>query len=104
MTSFVFSRYIDFNVEGFEHDLDHAILYDPKRKAIAYNTTKYTPLKITDNIEIRNKDNFDFPNYVDFRSPEYDAQDQEYIINAKEIKPGLVRIYGSKKEFTKHYF
>ena len=86
-----------FIKEGFEHDLAHAILYDPKRKAIAYNTTKYTPLKITDNIEIRNKDNFDFPHYVDFRSPEYDAQDQEYIINAKEIKPGLVRIYGSKK-------
>ncbi|HEY5689549.1 MAG TPA: right-handed parallel beta-helix repeat-containing protein [Yeosuana sp.] len=86
-----------FIKEGFEHDLAHAILYDPKRKAIAYNTTKYTPLKITDNIEIRNKDNFDFPYYVDFRSPEYDAQDQEYIIKAKEIKPGLVRIYGSKK-------
>ncbi len=86
-----------FIKEGFEHDLAHAILYDPKRKAIAYNTTKYTPLKITENIEIRNKDNFDFPNYVDFRSPEYEAQDQEYIIKAKEIKPGLVRIYGSKK-------
>lgn len=86
-----------FIKEGFEHDLDHAILYDPKRKAIAYNTTKYTPLKITDDIEIRNKDNFDFPNYVDYRSPEYDAQDQEYRIKAKEIEPGLVRIYGSKK-------
>lgn len=86
-----------FIKEGFEHDLAHAILYDPKRKAIAYNSTKYTPLKITDNIEIRNKDNFDFPNYVDFRYPEYAAQDQEYIIKAKEIEPGLVRIYGSKK-------
>jgi len=86
-----------FIKEGFEHDLDHAILYDPKRKAIAYNTTKYTPLKINTDIEIRNKDEFDFPNYIDFRSPEYQAQDQEYKIKAKEIEPGLVRIYGSKK-------
>ncbi len=86
-----------FIKEGFEHDLAHAILFDPKRKAVAYQTSKYTPLKITNNIEIRNKDKFDFNNYIDFRSPNYEAQDQEYSIKAEEIEHGLVRIYGSKK-------
>lgn len=83
-----------FIKEGFEHDLAHAILFDPKRKAIAYQTSKYTPLKIKNNIEIRNKDKFEFPNYVDFRSPEYETQDQESSIKAKEIEPGIVRVSG----------
>jgi len=49
-----------FIKEGFEHDLNHAILFDPKRKAVAYNTAKYTPLKMINHIETRNKDKFDF--------------------------------------------
>lgn len=86
-----------FIKEGFEHDLAHAILYDPKRKAVAYNTNKYTPLQMTKNIEIRNKDKFDFVNYIDFRISEYELQNQEYSIKAEEIAPELVRIYGNKK-------
>jgi len=86
-----------FIKEGFEHDLAHAILFDPQRKAVAYQTSKYTPLKMMNKIEIRNKNKFNFPNYVDFRYPEYEAQNQEYSIKAEEIGPGLVRIYGSKK-------
>jgi len=86
-----------FIKEGFEHDLAHAILFDPKRKAVAYQTSKYTPLKMTNHIEIRNKDKFDFPNYIDFRIPEYEVQSREYSIKAVEIEPGLVRISGNKK-------
>lgn len=86
-----------FIKEGFEHDLAHAILFDPKRKAVAYNTNKYTPLQMTKTIEIRNKDKFDFVNYIDFRIPEYGTQNQEYSAKAEEITPGLVRIYGNKK-------
>jgi len=86
-----------FIKEGFEHDLSHAILFNPKRKAVAYNTNKYLPLQMTKTIEIRNKDKFDFVNYIDFRVPEYEAQNQEYSIKAEEIAPGLVRIYGNKK-------
>jgi len=86
-----------FIKEGFEHDLAHAILFDPKRKAVAYQTSKYTPLKMTNHIEIRNKDKFDFPNYIDFRIPEYEVQSREYSIKAVEIEHGLVRISGNKK-------
>ncbi|MEQ8303909.1 MAG: hypothetical protein RIB47_10995 [Cyclobacteriaceae bacterium] len=86
-----------FIKEGFEHDLAHAILFDPERKAIAYRTTDYTPLAMINDIKIRNKEQFDFPNYVDFRYPEHEAQDQEYSIKAEELEPGLVRISGNKK-------
>lgn len=86
-----------FIKEGFEHDLAHAILFDPKRKAVAYQTSKYTPLQMTKTIEIRNKDKFDFVNYIDFRIPEYEVQNQEYSIKEEEIATGLVRIYGNKK-------
>ena len=87
-----------FIKEGFEHDLGHAILYDPIRKAVAYNTTRYTPLGMLDSIEIRYKDQFDFYNFIDFRYPKYEAQGQEYAIKAEELEPGLVRIYGNKRE------
>jgi parallel beta-helix repeat protein len=86
-----------FIKEGFEHDLNHAILFDPERKAVVYNTSKYTPLNMIKHIEIRNKDKFDFPNYIDFRIPEYEMQNQEYSIKALEIEPGLVRIFGNRK-------
>ena len=86
-----------FIKEGFEHDLNHAILFDPKRKAVAYNTSKYTPINMINHTEVINKDKFDFPNYVDFRIPEYEKQNQEYSIKAKEIDPGLIRIFDLKK-------
>ncbi|GGK33796.1 alpha-1,3-galactosidase A [Yeosuana aromativorans] len=85
-----------FIKEGFEHDLNQAILFDPERKAVSYNTSKYTPLKMIDHIVIRNKDKFDYHNYIDFRRPEYETQDLEYAIKAKELEPGLVRISGLK--------
>lgn len=86
-----------FTKEGYEHGMEHSILYDPIRKSVTYNTNKYTPIKITKPVEIRNKNIFDFPNYIDFRRPEYEAQNQEYALKTKEIERGLVRIYGSKK-------
>lgn len=88
------NKQLIFIKEGFEHDLADDILFDPKRKAVAYQTSKYTPLKIKNHIEIRNRDKFEFPNYVDFRSPEYETQDQENLIKAEEIEPGLVRVSG----------
>lgn len=86
-----------FIKEGYEHDLGNAILYDPERKAVAYNTNKYTPLRMNQNIPIRNKQAMDFHNYVDLRSPDYVYQNQEDILKAEELAPGLVRITGLSK-------
>lgn len=86
-----------FIKEGYEHDLGNAILYDPLRKAVAYNTNDYTPLRMNKNIEIRNMHSFDFQNYVDLRSPEYVYQNQENILKAEELAHGFVRISGLSK-------
>ena len=85
-----------FIKEGYEHDLGRAILFDPQLKRIAYNTNRYTPIPMTGEIPIRNKDKFDFQNYIDFKSPDYVYQATERKISAEEIKPGVVRIKGSK--------
>lgn len=87
-----------FVKEGYEHDIQGAILYDPERKSVAYNTNKYTPLRITKKNEIRNKDKFDFYNFVNFRFPEYERQDKENTAKAEELEPGLVRISGLKRD------
>lgn len=81
-----------FIKEGYEHDLGDAILFDPKRKAVAYNTLNYTPLDRSRRVPVRNKEQFDFQNYVDFKSPPYVYQDMESTLKAEEIKPGIVRI------------
>lgn len=86
-----------FIKEGYEHDLGNAILYDPERKAVAYNTNKYTPLRMNQNIPIRNKQAMDFHNYVDLRSPDYVYQNQEDILKAEELALGLVRVSGLTK-------
>lgn len=86
-----------FIKEGYEHDLGRAILYDPERRAIAYNTQKYTPLRMHKKIEISNKQTFDFHNYIDFKSPDFVYQNQENYLKAEEIAHGLVRISGLRK-------
>ena len=86
-----------FIKEGYEHDLGNTILYDPERKAVAYNTNKYTPLRMNQNIPIRNRQAFDFHNNVDLRSPNYVYQNQEDMLKAEELAAGLVRISGLTK-------
>ena len=87
-----------FIKEGFEHDLNHAILFDTARHAILYRTADYAPLDMMQSIDIRNEDQFDFINYIDFRYPEYQGQRREYKISAQELEPGLVRISGVTKK------
>lgn len=85
-----------FIKEGYEHDLGRAILFDPERKAVAYNTRKYTPVDAINKKTIRNKEVLEFQNYVDFKSPSYVYQDAEWALKAEEISPGIVRIKTTK--------
>jgi hypothetical protein len=91
------NKQLFFIKEGYEHDLGNAILFDPQRKSVAYNTLAYTPLDIIRKKAIRNKEQLDFQNYVDFKSPDYVYQDAEWGLKEEEIKPGLVRITTTKK-------
>lgn len=86
-----------FIKEGYEHDLGRAILYDPVRKAVAYETQKYTPLRMYNKAKVRNLKAFDFQNYIDFKSPDYINQSQENCLKSTELEPGLVRISGLRK-------
>lgn len=86
-----------FIKEGYEHDLGRAILFDPERKAVAYNTRKYTPLDVVNTKTIRNKAALDFQNFVDVQSPSFVYQDAEWALKAEEIAPGIVRIATTKE-------
>ncbi len=86
-----------FIKEGFEHDLDRAILFDPKRKAVAYRNNDFMPLDMNSNVEVRNNEQLKFPNYIDVRSPQFTQLKEEYTIKAEELMHGLVRITTSRK-------
>lgn len=81
---------------GYEHDLSSSILFDPARKAVAYNNNKYMPVDLLSTTEIRNKDKFSYPNFINFRFPLYDLQNKEYTANCIEVSPGHVRIKTKK--------
>lgn len=85
-----------FIKEGYEHDLGASILFDPERKAVAFNNNNYMPLQLLSNTSIRNKEKLVYPKFVDFKSPQYLYMDQERAIQVTEIEPGLVRVSTQK--------
>ncbi|MBD0777531.1 right-handed parallel beta-helix repeat-containing protein [Maribacter sp. ANRC-HE7] len=90
---------IFFIKEYYQHSLGQSILYNPKRRAITFNTEVYTP--ITTKSKTSKTFNLDKIQY----KYEYDKRDLgfknigfEYGITVEELEPGLVRVYGHKKE------
>lgn len=83
-----------FIKEYYEHNLGQTILYDPKRKAITFNTESYTPLssysktpykKVAEKIKYKYK--------VDRRGLLLREIGRENKLKAEELKLGLVRIH-----------
>jgi parallel beta-helix repeat protein len=85
-----------FIKEGYEHDLGRGVLFDPVRKAVAYNSDKYTALEVFGRNTIQYKEKLEYIFPVDKVSRNFAYQDAEWGITAEEIKPGLVRIKNSK--------
>ena len=88
-----------FVKEYYQHTIGQSILYDPERKAIAFNTEAYT--SITTKKKSDEKRNLDKINY----KYEYDRRDVgnknigvENRLNVEELKPGLVRVHGHTKK------
>ncbi|UMB61719.1 right-handed parallel beta-helix repeat-containing protein [Lutibacter sp. A80] len=90
---------IFFIKEYYEHSLGQSILYDPDRKAIAFETEKYT------NISTKSKTSI--TNNIDKIKYKYEVDTKDLIIRnigwenrakVEQLKPGLVRVYGHKKE------
>ncbi|MGQ1909445.1 right-handed parallel beta-helix repeat-containing protein [Marinifilum sp. RC60d5] len=90
---------IYFIKEYYEHNLGQTILYDPARKAITFNTEKYTNLTTVKKAKVRrNLDRIHYKYEVDFRGPEYKKLGREDRLFVEELKPGVVRIHNHGKK------
>lgn len=89
---------IYFIKEYYEHTLGQSILFDPKRKAVTYNTEAYTNISTIKKNKIHNGlQNINYKYTHDERAPEYSNIKKEANIKVEQLKPGLVRVYGHKK-------
>jgi hypothetical protein len=85
--------------EYYEHTLGQTILYDPERKAIAFQTEAYTPLSSWKSSTARfNKNRIQYKYGIDYRAPEYRFIGTEYKLFVEELEPGLVRIHNHSRK------
>ena len=83
----------------YEHTLGQSILYDPERKAIAYNTDRYTPITTLKYRPIRfGVKDFEYKYKVDERADFFRQRGKENQLYAEQISPGVVRISGHRKD------
>lgn len=87
-----------FVKEGFEHNLETAILFDKDKHRVLYNTKAYTPLPYKAKVPVRNEDAIQYPYQPFLAYPSMMKTGLQRKIFAKEIKPGIVRITGSAKQ------
>ena len=82
-----------FLKEGYEHNIDRSIFWDPKTSAVAYNTVKYGPGPTRSKHSIVEfEDAIDYPYETDPKLPVYDYRGKSISVFAKEIEPGIVRV------------
>lgn len=85
-----------FIKEGYEHNLERAILWDPETRAVAYNTVKYTPFEPYSIPTLKRYDNkLKFPYPIVEREAIHRFRYVENKLFAKELQPGLVRLTGT---------
>ncbi|MDW5288088.1 right-handed parallel beta-helix repeat-containing protein [Formosa sp. PL04] len=88
-----------FIKEYYEHHLGQSILFDPERKAIAFNTEIYTPLgQFGKNKVSHNLDKINYKYKVDKLDPSNRIIGRENKLVIEEIAPGIVRVYNHKNQ------
>ncbi|WP_010134449.1 right-handed parallel beta-helix repeat-containing protein [Ochrovirga pacifica] len=88
-----------FIKEYYEHTLGQTILYDPKRKAILFDTENYTGLSMSKKTKIsRNLEHIKYKYEYDHRSKFFGVLGRENNLYVEELKPGLVRVFHHKKK------
>ncbi|CAM4232509.1 alpha-1,3-galactosidase-related protein [Zobellia nedashkovskayae] len=88
-----------FIKEFYEHDLGQSILYDPERKAIAFNTEAYTSITTIRNSKVQhNVDKINYKYKTDPRSKVEKVRGKEDNLRVEELKPGTVRIFNHRKK------
>ncbi|WP_303317271.1 right-handed parallel beta-helix repeat-containing protein [Flavivirga abyssicola] len=90
---------IHFIKPYYEHTLGQSILFDPKRKAIAFNTEAYTGIStIKKNNTQAYIESMVYKYEHEERAPEYKYIGKEDNLFIEELKPGLVRVHNHKKQ------
>ena len=82
-----------FLKEGYEHNIDRAIYWDPKTSAIAYKTDFFAPMSTRNTPSItRNLDKIDYIYEQNPRLPVHLYRGKSSSVHAEELEAGLVRI------------
>lgn len=90
---------IYFIKEYYEHTIGQAILFDPRRKAVAFDTESYTPLTSFKNGAIQNNvDRIVYKYGIDPRAPEQAKIGRQNRLQVEQLKPGLVRVFNHGKK------
>ena len=88
-----------FIKEYYQHTIGQSILFDPERKAISVNTEAYTGITTKTKSETTfNLDTITYKYEYDKRDVDNKNIGMENGITVKEIKPGLLRVFGHKKK------
>jgi len=89
---------LSFIKEYYEHSVGQTILYDPERKAIAFDTESYTNLTTSQKASVsRNIDKIKYKYEVDPRAVEFKKLGKEDKLQITELEPGLVRVSNHSK-------
>ena len=78
--------------------MGQSILYDPTRKAIAYQTEIYTPLTTLTKVKEKNYKDFEYKYKTDSKDDYIRYRGRRNQLEVKQLKPGLVRAYNHRKK------
>lgn len=91
-----------FVKEYYEHNLGQAIMFDPERGAVAFDTESYTPLTLYKNSDCsRYLSEIKYKYQCDPRDPQHAMVGRESRLRVKELEPGLVRVYNHNKKLPR---
>ena len=87
-----------FLKEGYEHNLDRSIYWDPETRAVAYNTVSYAPGSVKSEPSITQfLKVLEYPYGIDPKLPVFDYRGKSTSVFAEELEPGLIRVSYSGK-------
>jgi len=91
-----------FLKEGFEHNLERSICWDPKTMAVAYNTVQVTTLTVSGKESLKRFEEKLHSIYQpDPQLSPQRFQGKQLSLTAKELQPGVIRIFGHDKDLPK---
>ncbi|MCF8378997.1 MAG: hypothetical protein K9H49_05420 [Bacteroidales bacterium] len=94
-----------FFKEGYEHNLERAICWNPETMAVAYNTWAVTPLTLGEPAVVRFLDTLEYQpsNGIGtlLQGSWFPLRELQNCLIAEELQPGVVRLSGQKKELPR---